>query len=208
MARKVPPRPSGGPCLPNDWRGSAFTSAFVPSRTAGEILRSARATSDAVVTSGDAPYDALSVGPYAYAHCAPIVLCRQGLLTDQEVQGIRSDAGLARVILGGGTAAVSDQVMAQLGDGYDYVRLAGANRYETSVRVADFAVGEGLAWSAPVVASGRALPTRSPLLLVNDAGDATVKALWEHAGNTSAPCGCSEAPGRCRMPSWTPSPRP
>jgi putative cell wall-binding protein len=155
--------------------------------------RDARPASDTVlVASADTSADALSVGPVAYVGPAPIVLCRQGLLSEEGVEAIRGDQGLRRAILVGGTAAVSDQVKAQLGEGYEYVRIGGADRYETSALVAAFAVGEGLGWSSPVLASGRgfadalagaplAASLNAPLLLVDSTSDASVAALSDNA---------------------------
>ena len=163
--------------------------------TSVEALRATRAARPAsgtvIVASGETAADALSAGPVSYAKSSPIVLCRQGHLTDEGVEAIRADRGLTRVILVGGTAAVSDRVKSQLGGAYEYVRLGGADRYETSARVAAFAAGEGLSWSTPVVATGKgfadalagapfAARLRAPLLLADAPSDATVAALRDN----------------------------
>ncbi len=87
-----------------------------------------------VATPGDFA-DALSAGPAAAELAGPILLAGQDLpgATAEELARLRP----ARVVVVGGTAAVSDDVAAQLGsftDG-DVDRLAGPDRFATSAAV-------------------------------------------------------------------------
>jgi putative cell wall-binding protein len=151
--------------------------------TATEVLketRSASSSSDTViVATGTTFADALSAGPWSWHTASPVALARpDGTLTDETVEAIRADAGLTRVVIMGGEAAVSESVRTQLGDGYTYVRLAGADRYQTSSAAATWFTQHGLGWSKPFVATGTGFAdalssasaagaASSPLLLVN-----------------------------------------
>jgi putative cell wall-binding protein len=79
--------------------------------------------------------DALSVGPWAFKTQSPVLLVgADGRLSQSSVDAVRSDpVGFDRVIIVGGTAVVSDAVRGQLGEGLTFVRLAGPDRYATSV---------------------------------------------------------------------------
>ena len=110
--------------------------------------------------------DALAISPYAYAASAPIVLTHwDNQLDDATVAAIKSYDNVKNVIIVGGTAAVSDSVKDQLGDGYSYQRLSGETRYETSKAIAEFEIaavdanGEKLFnASNPAVATGDTYP--------------------------------------------------
>jgi hypothetical protein len=76
------------------------------------------------------------------------------------------------------------------------VRLGGADRYETSAKVATWAAAHGLGWSRPYVATGRDFSdalsaaavcgkTVSVLLLADAPTDLTIGLLREHASEIS-----------------------
>ena len=139
-----------------------------------------------IVATGEDFADALSISPYAYASGSPIVLTSSdGTLEDSTVAAIEAQEGIENVIIVGGTGVVSDDVMTQLGDGYAYQRLAGDDRYETSLAIAAFEIGEGMDASNPAVATGNDFPDaltgaalcgsrNSILLLVTDKDETTV----------------------------------
>ena len=169
--------------------------------TAVEVMlrvREANAGSDTViVATGSGFADALSVDPWAWRSASPILLALpDGTLRQDAVDAIRADAGIRRVILVGGASAVSEAVRDQLGSSYDYVRLGGADRYETSAKVATWAAAHGLGWSRPYVATGRDFSdalsaaavcgkTGSVLLLADAPTDLTMGLLREHASEIS-----------------------
>ena len=107
-----------------------------------------------IVATVDGYWDALSVAPYAYAKNAPIILADSpNNFTD--VNELSNDALKAlkgkkfkRVIICGGTAAVSSGVEAQVpflfGDSVEIVRLSGPTADYTSAKIAKFCVDEGM----------------------------------------------------------------
>ena len=106
-----------------------------------------------VIANGFNFPDSLSIAPWSYASAAPIVLTESnGKLTQSEVAAIKA-LGSVRVVAVGGQLVVSPSVDSQLG--VRSTRLAGGNRYETSLAVARWELGNGLTLSAPAVASGK-----------------------------------------------------
>ena len=161
--------------------------------TAIEAMRAVRgmdrSSDTVVVVTGTGFADALSIGPWAWRTKSPILLAMpDGMLRGDVVDAIKADEGIRRVVLVGGSAAVSDAVRDQLGDGYTFERLGGADRYETSAKVAAWSATHGLGWSRPVVAAGRGFAdalsaaavcgkTGSVLLLADAASDPTLGLL-------------------------------
>lgn len=112
-----------------------------------------------MVASGQGFADALSIGPWAWAKKVPVLLARpDGTLPDEAVGALAADAGITRVVIVGGQAAVPDTIRSQLGDGYAYERVGGADRYETSRLVAEFAIHNGMSWRNLGIATGRDFP--------------------------------------------------
>ena len=96
-----------------------------------------------IITTGERFPDALSMSPYAYATNSPVVLVDSSkLLSTEAVQAIQS-GGFTRAIVLGDTNSVSDGIQNQLGSGIQVVRLAGSDRYLTSLEIASFAMSEG-----------------------------------------------------------------
>lgn len=93
-----------------------------------------------VLATADGFPDSLAGAPYATSQRAPLLLTGKDALhpaTRDEIARVLGGS-TGRVVILGGTAAVSDAVAAQLsGIGYTVERLAGANRFETSVRIAE-----------------------------------------------------------------------
>lgn len=135
-----------------DDRASTSVQVFLTAR----VLDSSSDT--VIVATGDSFADALSIGSWSYATRSPIILARGGTIPDEAVEAIRSDPAIRRVVIVGGAQAVSDAVMTQLGDGYEYLRLAGADRYQTSERVAEWAMEHGLSSAHVCVATGANFP--------------------------------------------------
>lgn len=157
----------------------AGTDRVATSVNALKEVRAAGSVSDTIIVATGAKFaDTLSIGPWAYDSRSPVVLAKaDGTLSSEAVSAIKADPYVKKIVLVGGTAAVSDAVRSQLG-GYEFVRLAGDDRYETSAKVAEWVTGvKGLTWKRPVVATGENFPDalagaalaggqRSPLLLV------------------------------------------
>jgi putative cell wall-binding protein len=114
----------------------------------------------ALIATGTGFADALAGGPLAYAGQHPILL-----VTPEEIPAATSaaiaDLGIEQAIILGGTAAVSDEVAAEIDDltGNPSVRVAGVNRFGTAAAVGEYAV-ETFGW-APIevlLASGLNFP--------------------------------------------------
>lgn len=109
----------------------------------------------AFLATGETAADALAVGPLAYAAGIPILLTAPNGLPAETAAAMR-DLGIDRVVPIGGTAAISDAVLAALPQGVQVEeRLQGANRRATAVAVANFAVEElGFDETGVVIANG------------------------------------------------------
>ena len=149
-----------------------------------------------VIVSGDSFPDALSIGPWCWSSVSPIVLCRAGVLSDAAINQIKADRTITDIVIVGGTASVADNVLLQLGPNYNYTRLGGTDRYDTSARVAEWVTGNGLDWTNPLLATGTNFPDAlagsalgglwgSPLLLVSNSSLAMTQKVQAHIGAIS-----------------------
>jgi putative cell wall-binding protein len=92
----------------------------------------------AILVSGTSFADALTAGPMSYSQGWPVLLTGADALHPMARRAIE-DAGIEHVIVVGGTAAVSDDVVGELGAiGVTVERLAGADRAGTALAVAEF----------------------------------------------------------------------
>jgi hypothetical protein len=159
-------------------------------------------TTDAVVlASGDSFPDALAAVPLAAALEAPILLTRKSGL-DQATYDylLARNPQPTRAYVVGGEAVISDQVLADLERTYipsdGIVRLAGADRYATSVAVAEeLAEITGADFDRAVVATGDHFP--------DALAAGPVAANTEPRPPPSRCCSC--APRACRTRSRTTS---
>lgn len=104
--------------------------------------------------------DALSAGALAAERTAPVLLTRGDELPEP-VAELLAELAPARITVVGGTAAVSAAVedeAAEAAGGAATDRLAGANRYATSLAVAEAARAQGLDAAAVWLATGHAFP--------------------------------------------------
>jgi putative cell wall-binding protein len=94
----------------------------------------------AIVASGANFADALSGGPIAYAQGFPVLLTPPDALGPDAHQGFRQ-LGIQRVLLLGGTGAVSQNVEDQIKSlSINVNRIAGDDRTDTAAKLADFAI--------------------------------------------------------------------
>jgi putative cell wall-binding protein len=90
-----------------------------------------------VATGRDFP-DALAAGPLAYLLCSPIVL-HDGDAPSSEMKIFLEGYNPQNALIVGGTAAVPASIQTALVSvGLGVTRLAGANRFETAVAIADY----------------------------------------------------------------------
>jgi Tol biopolymer transport system component len=131
-------------------RGVTVERVAGPTRfdTASEIAERVGGTSAYVVEGLSADRrrgwpDALAASGIAALQERPILLVTRDELPDATRDAIRS-LGIDRVTVVGGTAAVSDAVVAELrAEGVTVERVAGTDRYATTALVADRAVAAG-----------------------------------------------------------------
>lgn len=127
-------------------------TALAVARKVGEI---AGAPAHVIVASSSAPWDSLSVSPYAYGERAPIILAQgDGTLSQDAISMIRNLAPSGGVIIVGGPAAVSSFAESQL-SGISVERWYGKTRYETSLAIAE---NTGYSSENVAIASGENYP--------------------------------------------------
>ncbi|HVM54589.1 MAG TPA: cell wall-binding repeat-containing protein [Acidimicrobiales bacterium] len=91
----------------------------------------------ALVANGRRPFDALAAGPLAAGHLLPILLT-EAVTLPRATSAALDDLGIRHVVVLGGTAAVSDSVVAALeSSGRTVRRVAGSDRTATATAVAD-----------------------------------------------------------------------
>lgn len=132
-------------------------------------LRGERGTpSRAVLVNGYGFADALAAAPLAAARGWPILLATKDKLPRQTADAIASSEATGALVVGS-TGVVSDGVMHLLPSP---VRKGGSDRYETCVRVADFAETEGCSYRHVGLATGAGVPDALACgpLLARDAG--------------------------------------
>lgn len=109
-------------------------------KTAAAIAAAAYTEAETVViANGDDYADALAAAPLAYAMDAPILLVRSNKAVDAATLDEMALLGAEKVVIIGGESAIGQAVIDQLnGEGYtDIERIAGANRFETAVKIAE-----------------------------------------------------------------------
>ncbi len=120
----------------------------------------------AILATGFNYADALSISPYAYAHNAPIFLTKaDGTLDEAVALAIQEEVAFGRIkhlVVTGGELVVSDEAIIAAGfdpeDSSEVVRLGGDNRYQTSHKIADFSLKNGLNFNNVAIATGLNYP--------------------------------------------------
>lgn len=149
----------------------------------------------AYVATGTAFPDALAGGAAAGIQEAPMLLTSRSHLnaaTRAELQRLDPD----RIMLLGGTAAISDSVAAQLGELAIVERVAGPHRYGTALALSQRVFGTdrpavvlatGKNWPDALAVSATARRTRGPILLTTGSAlpDGTSSELTRLSPNTA-----------------------
>lgn len=109
----------------------------------------------AVVATGANFADALSISPLSYKLSAPVFFVNEsGSLPSSQLSSIRS-CGKSTFLIAGGPVVVSTKVDSTLSGLGKVERLSGATRYETSVKIAQYAVSSlGMSWEGTAFSSG------------------------------------------------------
>ena len=128
--------------------------------TALKLYRTGEGWSDtAIIATSNSYKDALAIAPYAYAKHCPIILANPskvagGRVLHDDVFEAIVEGGFTRVIVTGGSLAVSDEVDSRLGDaGLEVIRLGGKTALDTSAKIATFEIGEGMTLAHMAVAT-------------------------------------------------------
>jgi putative cell wall-binding protein len=118
------------------------TAAAIAARIAQ--IRGADFGHEVFLARGDQFADALAAAPYAYARKMPVLLTEPNALSPQTKASIRAN-GITGVVVAGGTSAVSNSTVAQLG--VPALRIAGSNRYTTASALVRHAIAQR--WCTP-----------------------------------------------------------
>lgn len=132
------------------------TSAAVARRI--EAVMGERTALTAFVVNGEDYADATAVSPYAYSQVMPVLLTQATVLTP-DTAAVAAEIGVTHAVIAGGTGVVSAGVAAQLDavTGVETVhREGGINRYDTTAKIAQYAVSMFWASNESVgIATGR-----------------------------------------------------
>lgn len=89
------------------------------------------------LTTGANYPDALSIGPIAADYSAPILFTEKDKL-NEETKNTINTWNISYIFIVGGTGVISDSVEKELkAMGKNVLRIAGSDRYETSLKIAD-----------------------------------------------------------------------
>ncbi len=135
----------------------------------------------AIIATNRSFYDAMSIAPIAYAKNYPGLLASNGTSLNKSVTDAMKKLGIKNVIIVGGKAAVTDNVEKQLKSAGMKIktRLWGNNAVETSKKIAEWGIKNGLNANKMGVATSQNFPdalagaalcgkNRSVLVLADD----------------------------------------
>ncbi|WP_158295169.1 S8 family serine peptidase [Eggerthella lenta] len=109
----------------------------------------------AIVATSATFQDALSISPFAFAKHAPVFLANATTkLLDPEALEALKAGGFQRVIIVGGTMALSSRIESDQLKGVPCVRLSGPTAYETSGAIAEWCLAQGMTAKNIGIATG------------------------------------------------------
>lgn len=111
-------------------------------KIAKEVSKLNGGKKEAIIVSGENFPDALAISPYAANNKTPILLVQKNNIP-QSIKDTLKELGTESVYIVGGEASISSKLEKHLPKVTK--RIAGKNRYETSVEIAKFAFGESKA---------------------------------------------------------------
>lgn len=142
----------------------------------------------AFIISGESFVDGIPAAAVAAHLGAPVLLTARNSVPAPVAQALR-ELGITRTVVLGGTAVISSAVEAQLPSP---TRIAGPDRYSTSVRIAEFGRARGMPVGTAWLAQGTnpvdalvAAQARAPLLLVHATGANAEAQAWLRAHSQS-----------------------
>lgn len=181
-------------------RGLARTMGNDRYETAVAVSKESYQSANTVVLASGSVYaDALVSAPLANKLDAPLLLTTAGSLPESTKNEILR-LGANRVLVVGGDSSVSNKVVSSLPGSVSVERLAGSNRYGTSLKVAERLEGLSSQKLNVVAAPGTNFPdalTSAPvaqvsnaaIILVRDAANLGGTESWLRARNVSAAIG-------------------
>ncbi len=111
-----------------------------------------------VIATGYSFADVLSIAPWCYANCAPILLTnKSGKLSRDQINAIREIDSIVDIVIVGGSNSVSKSIEDEFDDFY-VTRIAGSDRYDTSAKIASWELRNGMSLNTVAVASGQTFP--------------------------------------------------
>ncbi len=102
--------------------------------TAAKVANLFGKAETAVIVSGENFPDAISAGPLAKLHDAPILMVKKNIIPAETEKALK-DLGVKKVFIVGGRSTISDSVVRRLND-YNPTLIDGKDRYETSLNIA------------------------------------------------------------------------
>lgn len=120
--------------------------------TSIEVAKQLAAADTAILASGYEFADALTAGSFAAKNGYPILLTRKDGISANVLDFIKNDLSIKNILIIGGENAISSDLETTLRNmGKAVTRIAGTNRYNTSVEMAKYGFNQA---SSAVVASG------------------------------------------------------
>ncbi len=109
---------------------------------------------EAIVVSSTSYHDAMSIAPYAYSKRVPVLLAGPDGRLSAETLSFINERGFERVVVIGGSAAVSSEVESQLGSRFAE-RVFGPDAVDTSAEVVRWELKRGMEVSHMGIATAR-----------------------------------------------------
>jgi len=135
------------------------TANAVAARTIAEMNLRGGYSGTAFVATGMNFPDALGASPLAARQGWPIYLANPAQGANAGLVSVMGAAGVSNAIVLGGANVVASSVESALASLGPVTRLAGANRYDTAVVVANYGVANaGLAWDKVAITTGMNFP--------------------------------------------------
>lgn len=114
-------------------------------------------TGDTVVVSNATGFaDALAISPLSFKLKAPVFYVDSTNYFPAAQEAAVRSCGKSKFLITGDTKVMSPRVESLLGSLGNVKRLAGANRYKTSLAIAQYAVSLGMSWNGAAITSGSA----------------------------------------------------
>lgn len=127
----------------------------------GDYIMSQKPVNTVILATGQNFPDALSIAPWSAKFGYPIIFAKEGAdgyNLDKEIQDVLEKWNIKNIIISGGYGVVSDFIeIINLKDKYNTIRMAGSDRYQTSLAIAEYFNTFGK-FDSVVIATGQDFP--------------------------------------------------